>query len=66
MSVSSVVLPGGELSAGSTAALGPGTRRDENGTAYSTAAGVVRGKKGHRVWVDFISKRVRLEHSWTT
>ena len=58
MSVSSVVLPGDELGADSSVVLGPGTRRDDGGTAYSTVAGVVRGREGRKIWVDFNSKRV--------
>lgn len=58
MSVSSVVLPGDELVTTDSVALGPGTRRDEHGTAYSTVAGVVRGREGQKLWVDFNSKRV--------
>ena len=58
MSVSSVVLPGDALSNANSALLGPGTRRDESGAAYSTVAGVVRGREGQKIWVDFNSKRV--------
>ena len=58
MSVSSVVLPGDELAADSSVLLGPGTRRDDSGTAHSTVAGVVRGREGKKIWVDFNSKRV--------
>lgn len=59
MAVSSVVLPGDRLSTTDSVALGPGTRRDECGEAYSTLAGVVRGREGQKIWVDFNSKRVR-------
>lgn len=61
MSVSSVVLPGDELVTTETVSLGPGTRRDKQGTAYSTVAGVVRcrtGQKSDKLWVDYNSKRV--------
>lgn len=61
MSVSSVVLPGDELVTTETVSLGPGTRRDKQGTAYSTVAGVVRGRadqKSEKLWVDYNSKRV--------
>ena len=58
MSISSVVLPGDELAADNSVVLGPGTRRDERGTSYSTVAGVVRGREGKKIWVDFNSKRV--------
>lgn len=58
MSVSSVVLPGDELAVTESVALGPGTRRDDQGAAYSTVAGVVRGREGQKIWVDFNTKRV--------
>ena len=59
MAAGSVVLPGDKLPAADSAALGPGARRDEDGVAYSTVAGVVRGREGQKMWVDFNSKRVR-------
>ena len=64
MSVSSVVLPGDQLVADSSIALGPGTRRDDSGAAYSTAAGVVRGRDGKKIWVDFNSKKVDSSLLW--
>ena len=60
MSVSSVVLPGDELAATDGVALGPGTRRDEHGAAFSTVAGVVRGRESKKIWVDFNAKRVNI------
>ena len=61
MSVSGVVLPGDELLVRSSTALGPGTRKGDDGKVYSTTGGVVRGKAGKKVWVDFNSKRVSIE-----